>query len=201
MNEFTDNYYNELPEDYEEAYKIDAKNKSTAIYFTLLSFGIAGLVFLILFAIKGFNIEINLRSLETLIAYFIFIISIIAYLVLHELTHGLFYKIYTKEKLSFGMTITVAYCGIPSIYVKKKPMIVTILAPLVVFSIIGIVGLILTYSNPLYYLFTTVLFSLHIGGCIGDIYGALVMIFKFKGKELLVNDTGPCQTFYTKKED
>ena len=43
----------------------------------------------------------------------------VLYMVLHELTHGLFYKIFTHEKLKFGMTLTVAYCGIPRIYTKK----------------------------------------------------------------------------------
>ena len=37
-------------------------------------------------------------------------------------------------------------------------------------------------------------FGTHTSGCVGDLYGTIVLI-SLKGK-LLMNDTGPKQTFY-----
>ena len=45
-------------------------------------------------------------------------------------------KIFTKQKLTYGFSLTYAYCGVPNIYVRKKEAIIACLAPLVIFSII-----------------------------------------------------------------
>ena len=199
MNEKTKNYFYEIPEGYETDYVIDAKDKKTSVLFTILSFVITAIVFVILLAFKGFKLNFDIYNIKSVIALLIFAISIFLYLVLHELTHGLVYKITTKEKLTFGLTLTVAFCGVPNIYVKKKAMILSILAPFVVFTIISVVGLILTYNNDLYYTLVSGFFGLHFGGCIGDLYGSYIMIFKYHNKDILVNDNGPTQVFYVKK--
>jgi len=199
MNEKTKNYFYEIPEGYETDYVIDAKDKKTSVLFTILSFVITAIVFVILLAFKGFKLNFDIYNIKSVIALLIFAISIFLYLVLHELTHGLVYKITTKEKLTFGLTLTVAFCGVPNIYVKKKAMILSILAPFVVFTILSVVGLILTYNNDLYYTLVSGFFGLHLGGCIGDLYGSYIMIFKYHNKDILVNDNGPTQVFYVKK--
>ena len=73
---------------------------------------------------------------KMLIADLVFVVSMVIYLVLHELTHGVGFLIFTREKLKFGMTLTVAFCGVPNAYVKKWPAVITTLLPFTVYSIV-----------------------------------------------------------------
>ena len=58
------------------------------------------------------------------------VVAIILYLILFLLTHGLVYKLFTKQKLKFGLTLTVAYCGLREGYVNKKLRLLQCLRPL-----------------------------------------------------------------------
>ncbi len=94
------NYYTELPDNFKEAYVIDAKDKKTSILFTVFSFVIMAIVFVLTYFITKLfkTFDFNFYSFELLIADAVFIISMFAYIILHELTHGIVYKIMTKQK-------------------------------------------------------------------------------------------------------
>ena len=194
------NFYYEVPDNYEIVKVIDAKNVKTML---LMNF----VAILIAIPLISFFVKIVFRSIfnenlvlsEIIPYYFSFLIILILYLIMHELTHGIFYKIFTHEKLTFGLTLTVAYCGVPKIYVKRIPALITTLAPFVVFSIV--LGVPLFFEiKPLIFLLISLLFSIHVSGCTGDLWVALILIFKYRGKKLLVNDTGPKQSFYVEKQ-
>ena len=118
------------------------------------------------------------------------------YVILHELTHGLVYKIMTKQKLTFGISLSCAFCGVPKIFVTRKTALFSILAPFVVYSLIFLPILILIPANMIC-LAILLVFGTHTSGCVGDLYGTIVLA-SLKG-ELLMNDTGPKQTFFVKK--
>ena len=203
MDEKTNHYFKELPEEYEMDYEIDAKSaKFTIVYGLILNLILVIGTIAICFAIRNISISDLFGPNRTIkiniLALLAFLASMVAYLVLHELTHGLFYKIFTHEKLTYGFTLTVAYCGCPKLYVKKWPMFITTLAPFVVFSIAFIIPLFFIKDNAIYVIMS-ILLGVHIGGCIGDLYCAVLMLFKYHKKNLLINDTGPKQTFYVKK--
>ena len=203
MDEKTKHYFKELPEEYEMDYEIDAKSaKFTIVYGLILNLILVIGTIAICFAIRNISISDLFGSNRTIkiniLALLAFLASMFAYIVLHELTHGLFYKIFTHEKLTYGFTLTVAYCGCPKLYVKKWPMFITTLAPFVVFSIAFIIPLFFIKDNAIYVIMS-ILLGVHIGGCIGDLYCAVLMLFKYHKKNLLINDTGPKQTFYVKK--
>ena len=201
MNEKTKYYYNDLPEGYKKDYVIDSKDsKFTIIFATIINLVLLASTVAICLAFKGFKIELKENRSYVLLCTAIFLFTMVIYMVLHELTHGLFYKIFTHEKLKFGMTLTVAYCGIPTIYTKKWPMVVTTLAPFVVFTVVFSIPLIFI-TNTMVYLYASLMLGFHVGGCVGDLYGAIIAVFKYRGKKLLVNDTGPKQTFYIIKDD
>lgn len=198
MNKEGINYYKELPECYIEDKVIDAKDKKTSFKFILYSTLLLILTCVALFP-RVFSLRDN-RDSNLLIVDIAFIISMFAYIVLHELTHGLVYKIMTHEKLTFGMTLTVAYCGVPNLYVTKKTALLSILAPFTVFAVLLLPPIFII--DDLYICAAlSLIFAIHFSGCVGDLYGAIVLIFKYKGKDILMNDTGPKQTFYIKKED
>ena len=204
MNEKTKYYYNDLPEDYIEDYVIDAKSaKFTVIYGIILNLLLTIGTIALCIVIKKISFNdikdyYNLKPHIILLSLLLLMVSMVAYIVLHELTHGLFYKIFTREKLTFGLTLTVAFCGVPKLYNKKWPMIITSLAPFVVFSFVF--GIPLFFINDIIaYIGFSIMLGIHLGGCIGDLYGSIIMLFKYHGKNILVNDTGPKQTFYIKK--
>jgi len=190
-----ENFYYELPLGYEKFKVIDAKDKKTIIWFNLIAIFmmiIGALPFIALKPVAFIGIDLFLPFI------LVMILGMIAYIVLHELTHGLVYKIYTKQKLTFGFTLTVAFCGVPNIYVSKKISLLAVLAPFVIYSIILIPILILITPNLIYLAFI-MLFAMHFGGCVGDLYVTYILL-KSKGK-VLMNDTGPKQTFYRLEEN
>jgi hypothetical protein len=197
------NYYKDLPQGFVEDYVIDAKKTSVAIIFSVVSVIMAIAAVVVCWLIKfnliaqkqDYTVIADAEPLEFFIALIVLCVAMIVYLILHELTHGLVYKLMTKQKLTFGLTLTVAYCGLKEGYVNKKTAILAILAPFVIYSIIFIIAICLIPAN-IWCVAMILLFSVHFGGCVGDLYGAILLIFKYRGKQILMNDTGPKQSFY-----
>ena len=190
-------YYLELPENYELDKTIDMKKMSTNIFLNVLNILFVIISFLILIPLKFKEIKID-NLIELSIVMFIALIGFIIYIVLHELTHGLFYKIFTKQKLTFGVSLTYAYCGVPNIYVRKKEAIIACLSPLIIFSIIFLTLIFILPPNYIN-LSIIILFSFHFGGCSGDIYLSLILLTKYD-KDTYIKDTGPTQYIYKKGE-
>lgn len=185
-----DNYYKELPENYEKYYEIDAKNNKIGIILNVVALVLTIASILPFVFIYDFKIEVNLYTALMLL---ILAVSLVVYMILHELVHGLVYKLLTHEKLTFGLTLTVAFCGVPNIYVSKKTALLAVYAPFVVFTITFLLCIFLIPDLTIKLLFV-ILFGLHFGGCIGDLYVGFLLL-KSKGN-ILMNDTGPKQTFY-----
>ncbi len=191
----TANYYKDLPAGYKEVYHIDAKENSVGILLNLIGGLIALLLIVGIFLLKfGVRFDFDLE-LELALAFLALALSLFAYLVVHELTHGLFYKLLTKQKLRFGLTLTVAYCGLKEGYVNKKTCLISVLAPLVIHSVWMILLIIFLPAN-VWAVMVIMLFALHFGGCVGDMWVAFMLIFRFKGNTVLTCDDGPCQRFF-----
>ena len=197
------NFERELPSGYKLALHINAKDKGTAILLTLGSLAITAVVFVLLL-IPFFRSGIDLSGIAPgafFLFYGVFLVSMILYTILHELTHGLVYKVMTGEKLVFGITTAVAFCGVPKIYTYRRCALAALLAPLVVFTIlIGGFVLFLSFVNPLYYIGFSFIFALHLGGCIGDGYLGYLLLTRYKDEDILIKDTGPEQFIYEKKK-
>ena len=187
-----------VPEGYREVYHIDAANKKTGLLMTLGSLLIAAvLIFFFFTSIDFINIELS----HIIEYYIVFIVLMIAYMVLHELTHGAVYKVLTKEKLRFGMTWSVAFCGVPDIYTYRDTALKSLVAPLTLFSVILIPLLVWLHGvDAGWYLVVGIIFSLHISGCIGDMYMTVLFLTKFKDPATLMRDTGPEQWVYMKDQ-
>lgn len=186
----------ELPEGYKEIFTVDATDKKLGLWLNIaavvimLTLGIAGYLI-----IRPQNWYDNLSILRDVVV----LLCMFAYIVLHELTHGAAYKLLTGEKLSYGFTATVAYCGVPNIFVYRKTALISLLAPFTVFSIVFLAAAVLIPGewNKLYAL---ILFAIHFGGCAGDLYDTYLFLFKFKDPATLMRDTGPKQSIYLNKQ-
>lgn len=196
------NFERELPAGYKQALYINAKNAKFGIIFNLIALAVLAVVmvlaFLSLHASGKLSVEIlDMEYPQLLIAYGVFFGTMIGYVILHELVHGIAYKGLTGEKLTFGLSWSCAFCGVPHIYTYRKTALISVIAPFAVFTLLMLPILVMFYFvSPLYFLIVAFIFGLHAGGCSGDLYVLYLLTVKFKDKKVLMRDTGPEQFFY-----
>ncbi|MBO4749137.1 MAG: DUF3267 domain-containing protein [Lachnospiraceae bacterium] len=194
MNKF---FEKELPEGYVEAFVVDAYDKESSKGMRIGALVTAVVTFnmiLFLYAIPrwseiiaGFSI---IGCLELVATY-------VLYISMHELTHGAVYKLLTKQRILLGFNPPAAYCGVPDIYVYRLTSLISLFAPFTIFGILFLAMTILT-ADPFAKLLIMILLALHVIGCVGDLYGAWILLFKLKDPATLRKDTGPKQIYYTK---
>ena len=196
------NFFEELPQGYREVYHLNAKQAKWSIIFTLGSFLMALAIILPCILAVDIAGAVSWSSYSTAIALIVLCACIIAYIVVHELVHGAAYKALTGSKLTFGITLTVAFCGVPDIYVSRRTALIALLAPFTVFSLLfSALAAGLYFVNHTYYAVVALVLGVHFGGCIGDLYMTCLLLFKYKNKRLLMRDTGPEQFIYYPTEE
>ena len=195
-------FESELPKGYTIAKVFDAKNKKSVIVMNV----VALLLMIICVAVLLIPVFLNADRLGsdgyTFFLWLYFLLAYLVYIVGHELVHGIAYKALTKEKLTFGISLSCAFCGVPKIYTYRKTALIAVLAPFVAFSIAFIPLMILAfYSNIYIYIMVALVFACHFGGCVGDFYVAYLLLIKYKREDTLMNDTGPKMTIYVYDEN
>lgn len=185
-------YEKELPAGYQAAHTIDAADKKIGVWLNVIAGVImAAMITVSTLVIRPGNIFKNSSPLHFLILG----AGLFAYIVLHELTHGAAYKLLTGQKLTFGLTATVAYCGVPDIYVYRGASLIALLSPFVVFTLI-FGAMTLAFVHPMDKFFAAIALAVHVGGCVGDLYDTGLYLLRFRDPRTLMRDTGPKQTFY-----
>lgn len=194
-----------LPENYRLVKTVDATKAPFAVVFNLLSLVMMVGAFAVLYFAFGTDVSLikeqflTLPDFTKILALLLLVVGFIVYIVLHELVHGVVYKAFTKRKLTFGVTMTCAYCGVPDVFVYRTASLCALLAPFVIFSIAFIVPMFFL-QNTVWFLLLAALFAMHFGGCVGDLYITVLYVFKFRDGKTLMRDTGPEQTFYLPHE-
>ena len=195
-------YETELPRGYALSYHINAKDKKTGIImnlwalFIMLAVGALGARPLFIDKTLIFDIE----PLTLLTAWAIMMLSMIVYIVLHELVHGVAYKLLTKRKLTFGISWSCAFCGVPDVYVYRRASIIALVAPLITFTLVFVpLSVLMYFIHPIYYIMSLLLLAMHLGGCVGDGYMTYLFLKVFRDKNILMKDTGPEQFIYTQE--
>lgn len=204
------NCYRELPEGYEKVKEVDAiKDKKFAVLINVvggfLMIAVGALLWFLRITLQGedplwfFMLPLDIEPVwraELLLV--VFILCLCVYLVLHELTHGVVYKILTHEKLTFGISLSCAFCGVPGVYVNRKTALFSLLTPFTLFSLLLLPIVFLT--DGWIAALALLLFSSHFGGCAGDLFVTWLFLTSLRG-DVLMNDTGPKQTFYVRKNN
>ena len=180
---------------YKECTKIDlVKNKKDALLVNI--YGIIIMVVMAVFIpllIMGGIIEFNLETTFP-IFFIVLLISLILYIPLHEIVHGIVLKKYTDEKLSFGWKLVYAYCGSKEAVVDRKEYYAVALAPLLVFSVVFISLMVL---NPSLSLVWYVMEIMNVSGSVGDIYVS-IKLRKEKSRDILITDSGTDMSFWSR---
>ena len=180
---------------YKECTRIDlVKNKKEALLVNI--YGIIIMVVMAVFIpllIMGGIIEFNLETTFPLF-FIVLLISLILYIPLHEIVHGIVLKNYTDEKLSFGWKLVYAYCGSKEAVVDRKEYYAVALAPLLVFSVVFIS---LMFLNPSLSLVWYVMEIMNVSGSVGDIYVS-IKLRKEKSRDILITDSGTDMSFWSR---
>lgn len=187
-----------LPEGYHPIYTIDAKDKKTLWMINIVSFALFFVIIspILLYYHYKTRLPIMLLLDAGTDRYIILLVVYVAYVFGHELVHGAAYKALTKQKLTFGIAPGVAFCGVPNIYVYRRPALVAVLAPCIVFGFAFSAAILLS-TRISWKIIWALALTVHIGGCSGDIWVACLMLFRFCSTTLLVRDTGPKQIFFS----
>ncbi len=216
------NFERELPEGYVLAKHIDAKRLSFGVIFNLIALviwiavtAVGVLIFRAAFSGEP-NENASISAISRLICNGILmgLIPTLAYIVLHELAHGWAYKRRTGEKLTFGLSWSCAFCGVPNIHVYRGSALLALLMPLAVFTPILIVlaalclvmavrldGDFVSRLFSVMYFALVFVFGMHLGGSSGDGYVTLLLLSRYRDKRTLVRDTGPEQYIYVPAPD
>ena len=180
---------------YKECTRIDlVKNKKEALLVNI--YGIIIMVVMAVFIpllIMGGIIEFNLETTFPLF-FIVLLLSLILYIPLHEIVHGIVLKNYTDEKLSFGWKLVYAYCGSKEAVVDRKEYYAVALAPLLVFSVVFIS---LMFLNPSLSLVWYVMEIMNVSGSVGDIYVS-IKLRKEKSRDILITDSGTDMSFWSR---
>ncbi len=186
-----------LPEGYKEMYSIDLqKNKKLAVIVNVLAIVIA-----VVLAVP-MHFVVPISSLFDMSAGFgrymlrfgsLLLLSV-AYIILHELVHGVAMKMCGTKKVKYGFTGMYAYAGSTDYYFKK-PYIFIALAPVVLWGVVLAVVNIFVPNDWFWVVYFIQLYNL--SGAAGDFF----VTFKFSKmpKDILIKDHGVGMTVYSKE--
>lgn len=186
-------YETQLPDGYRAAFVVDAMARKTGILLNVV--GLAMII--VIWGVSWWIIrpqqamELSLPRMAGLIA------ALLVYIVLHELAHGAAYKLLTHHRLTFGLSLSCAYCGVPDLFVYRRAALIALLTPFLLFLPVFLIPAFLL-RNAWDQRWVLFLFSMHVGGCAGDLYDAALYLFRLKDPSTLMQDTGPRQTFYVR---
>lgn len=119
-----------LPEGYVSRLTVDCQDKKLGILMNLAALAIMAVLCVVFWRLIQPWDAFLAAPLTSLLKTAVFMVAVSAYIVLHELLHGAAYKLLTGRKLTFGLTWSAAYCGVPDIFVYRSAALVALLAPL-----------------------------------------------------------------------
>jgi hypothetical protein len=112
--------------------------------------------------------------------------------VIHELVHGLFFWVFTRERPAFGAKSLYFYAGAPGWYLPRSRHVVVGLSPFVVVTIACLLVTLLVPPAVAAWLLLAVVANA--GGAAGDLVAAVWLLRQPQGA--LVCDTGLALTVY-----
>lgn len=193
-----------LPADYREHGSISlTKNKKLMLLLNIVGIPWLALCigfFLILVNLLrpvpagGFSIPLGLTAIFLIVGV---VVTTILVVTLHELVHGLFYWVFTRERPTFGFKWWYAYAAAPGWYVPRPQFVVVGLAPLVLLTLVGLgVMLLVPWVLVPYLLWGLIV---NAGGAIGDLYMVLRLALAPAG--VVIEDWANGITWYVPCKD
>lgn len=156
--------------------------------------------FILLYLLEGFVIHPTGSALIGneqfgIVGAVLFIIALFFIIIIvHELIHGLFFKLFRPDsKVKFGFKTGMAYATSPGTVYTRGQFIIIVMMPFIVITSIMVV-MMFALPNPAYKYYI----ALHTGACAGDFY-YLYLMMKHKKLAYAV-DTEVGMSLYETKE-
>jgi len=186
-----------------EIWHIDAKNVSTMIILNLI-----GIVWIFIFSFFMLGMaelirpEWHFSNFYDMFFLFskwlVFLVFIAIYFIsvwLHEIMHGVFFLLFTREKPKIAFRFLYASCAAEGWYLPTNSYLITTLAPFILLTTFGIIALkFVSLAVIPYLLFALILNG---GGSIGDIWVAIKVSWYGRKYNLMVTDWGSGCAIYT----
>lgn len=150
------------------------------------------ILFFILFTLLTLWDNLSEKGGINFLGMFIGIISLLVIIVVHELIHGLFFKLFNTEgKVKFGFKNGLAYATSPNSFYSKGKFLVILMAPFIIITLLLFFMYLFRLIPP--YAFIR-LASIHASTCVGDFYFSYLVIKAPKNS--CVEDTEHGINFY-----
>jgi len=184
----------ELPEGYAEIKRINLqKDRKLAILVNVMALVIAILMVVLGFVIKPMPAPFEIIIEFKFIHIFGWLAAMFAYIICHELIHGVFIRKYSGKKAKYGFTGLYAYAGSDA-YFNKSQYLVIALAPVIIF---GIIFLTLNIVLPQWFWFIYLLQLINISGAAGDFY--ITYLIRKAPADVLTSDEGFTMIFFSRE--
>jgi len=191
--------YESLPADYVPLFSIDLQRqkKLAVLVYAISAVIAAALVVLGIFAVpeaKFFDFSAGYG------VYFgrlgVMVGGLFAYIILHELVHGIFMRLFSRQRVKYGFTSLYAYAGSDA-YFDKSSYIIIALAPVIVWG--AVLAVICALLPPLWFWPIYIIQILNFAGAAGDFY--VTARFLLLPRNILVRDTGVFMTVFAKSTE
>lgn len=187
-----------LPEGYEEILSLDLNNDKKK---KALIQGFALLIAAVLVVPMCFLVPISsMFSMDDgLGVYFlrfgVMLALMVAYVILHELVHGVAMKICGTKKVKYGFTLLYAFAGSDDYYGKREYLFIA-LAPVVFWGIV--IAIINPFVSTAWFWVVYLIQIINLSGAAGDIY--VTVKFCKLPKDVLIKDAGTSMKVFAKSK-
>jgi hypothetical protein len=189
-----------LPEGYKAAGDITLeKNKKLLLLLNLLAFPWFVICVIFFVGMASLLRSANAGSFQIAMTFWVLLLGLLgcvvllgAVLVLHELTHGLFYWLFTRSRPKFGFKGVYAYTAMPGWYLSRSQFLMAGLAPLILLSLLGLA--IFPFVPALVIPWLVVGLIMNATGAIGDLYIIARLIVAPAG--VVIEDRGDGLSWY-----
>lgn len=187
-----------LPEGYQEIYSVDLKkDKKAAVIVNAAAIVIAVLLCVPMHFYIPITTLYDMQSgLGAYIMRFVALfLLMIAYMVLHELVHGVAMKMCGTKKVKYGINGLYAFAGSADYYGKKAYIFIA-LAPVVLWGIV--LAVINAFVPEAWFWVVYLLQVINLSGAAGDLF--VTVKFSRFPKDILVRDYGVGMTVYSEMQ-
>lgn len=187
-----------LPEGYQEIYSVDLKkDKKAAVIVNAAAIVIAVLLCVPMHFYIPITTLYDMQSgLGAYIMRFVALfLLMIAYMVLHELVHGVAMKMCGTKKVKYGINGLYAFAGSADYYGKKAYIFIA-LAPVVLWGIV--LAVINAFVPEAWFWVVYLLQVINLSGAAGDLF--VTVKFSRFPKDILVKDYGVGMTVYSEMQ-
>lgn len=166
-------------------------NKKAMLWINVMAM-VLFICFIFLFALLMNTLKYNTNIDFDFIAIGLTFIAYGILIVIHELIHGLFMKLFNPTaKVKFGFKNFLAYATAPGTRYPRLQFLVILLSPFVWITVILFLLVVVNVIHPMIFV---IIGALHASGCVGDFYMSILVLKA--GKGVHVEDTEAGIDFY-----